>query len=146
MFSNDDVDWWVTLRDNGMSTAGGVEESAVQLSDQAPSRSALAPRESVKCRAFHALDPPHTLLSVSSPLPTCTMSKAAVEQALTGLIPALNGPLPVELVELASSLLARSRSVANSLKSDEEIARPYACAQLACERYECQLCMVNEDF
>ncbi|KAH7080611.1 origin recognition complex, subunit 6, partial [Paraphoma chrysanthemicola] len=62
------------------------------------------------------------------------MSKSSVEQALTGLVPALNGPLPPELVELALSLLARSRSVANSLKPDEEIARPYACAQLACER------------
>jgi hypothetical protein len=65
-----------------------------------------------------------------------TMSRASVEQALTGLIPALNGPLPPELLELALSLLARSRSVANSLKSDEEIARPYACAQLACERQD----------
>jgi origin recognition complex subunit 6 len=63
------------------------------------------------------------------------MSKATIEQALTGLIPTLNGPLPVELVDLALSLLARSRSVANSLKPDEEIARPYACAQLACDRY-----------
>ncbi|KAF2032518.1 hypothetical protein EK21DRAFT_60770 [Setomelanomma holmii] len=62
------------------------------------------------------------------------MSKSSVEQALTGLVPALNGPLPPELVELTLSLLARSRSVANSLKPDEEIARPYACAQLACER------------
>lgn len=62
------------------------------------------------------------------------MSKAAIEQSLTGLLPALNGPLPVELVDLAVSLLARSRSVANSLKQDEEIARPYACAQLACDR------------
>ncbi|KAH7096066.1 origin recognition complex subunit 6-domain-containing protein [Paraphoma chrysanthemicola] len=62
------------------------------------------------------------------------MSRSSVEQALTGLVPALNGPLPPDLVELALSLLARSRSVANSLKPDEEIARPYACAQLACER------------
>ncbi len=63
------------------------------------------------------------------------MSRANVEQSLTGLIPTLNGPLPPELIELALSLLTRSRSVASSLKSDEEIARPYACAQLACERY-----------
>ena len=63
------------------------------------------------------------------------MSRANVEQSLTGLIPTLNGPLPPELVELALSLLTRSRSVAHSLKPDEEIARPYACAQLACERY-----------
>ncbi|KAF1915291.1 origin recognition complex, subunit 6 [Ampelomyces quisqualis] len=62
------------------------------------------------------------------------MSRASVEQALTGLIPALNGPLPPELIDLALSLLARSRSVAHSLKADEEIGRPYACAQLACER------------
>ena len=62
------------------------------------------------------------------------MSRASIEQALIGLIPTLNGPLPTELVELAVSLLARSRSVASSLKADEEIARPYACAQLACER------------
>lgn len=62
------------------------------------------------------------------------MSKATTEQALTGLIPALSGPLPAELVDLALSLLARSRSVAHSLKPDEEIARPYACAQMACER------------
>ncbi|KAH7414536.1 origin recognition complex, subunit 6 [Phaeosphaeria sp. MPI-PUGE-AT-0046c] len=62
------------------------------------------------------------------------MSRASIEQALTGLIPAINGPLPPELIEFALSLLARSRSAAHSLKSDEEIARPYACAQLACER------------
>jgi origin recognition complex subunit 6 len=62
------------------------------------------------------------------------MSKANIEQALTGLIPTLNGPLPAELLELALSLLTRSRSVATSMKPDEEIARPYACAQLACER------------
>ncbi|KAH9865882.1 hypothetical protein J1614_009469 [Plenodomus biglobosus] len=68
-----------------------------------------------------------------------TMSKAGVEQALTGLIPTLNGPLPPELLELALSLLTRSRSVASSLKSDEEIARPYACAQIACERLKKRL-------
>ncbi|KAH6614810.1 origin recognition complex, subunit 6 [Boeremia exigua] len=67
------------------------------------------------------------------------MSRASIEQALTGLVPTLNGPLPLELVDIALSLLARSRSVANSLKPDEEIARPYACAQLACERLKSRL-------
>lgn len=62
------------------------------------------------------------------------MSKSTVEQALISLIPTLNGPLPVELVELAMSLLSLSRSLAHSLKAEEEIARPYACAQLASER------------
>jgi len=60
----------------------------------------------------------------------------SVAQALTGLIPSLNGPLPKELVELAGSLLAQSRNKASSLKAEEEIARSYACANLACERCE----------
>ncbi|KAI4687801.1 uncharacterized protein J4E88_003392 [Alternaria novae-zelandiae] len=67
------------------------------------------------------------------------MSRASIEQALTGLIPTLSGPLPPELIELALSLLTRSRSVATSMKPDEEIARPYACAQLACERLKKRL-------
>ncbi|KAF9696095.1 hypothetical protein EKO04_006278 [Ascochyta lentis] len=67
------------------------------------------------------------------------MSRASIEQALTGLVPTLNGPLPSELIDIALSLLARSRSVANSLKPEEEIARPYACAQLACERLKKRL-------
>ena len=57
-------------------------------------------------------------------------------QALMGLIPTLTGPLPSELLELAMSLLAQSRSKASNLKADEEIARSYACANLACERCE----------
>ncbi|KAL2050114.1 hypothetical protein ABVK25_009617 [Lepraria finkii] len=58
----------------------------------------------------------------------------SVAQTLTGLVPSLNGPLPPELVELAMSLLAQSRGNASSLKADEEIARTYACANIACER------------
>ncbi|KAL9124147.1 MAG: hypothetical protein Q9217_006499 [Psora testacea] len=58
----------------------------------------------------------------------------SIAQALYGLVPALSGPLPPELIELASSLLAQSRSRASSLKADEEIARSYACANIACER------------
>ena len=57
-------------------------------------------------------------------------------QALMGLIPTLTGSLPPELLELAVSLLAQSRSKASNLKADEEIARSYACANLACERCE----------
>ncbi|RAR10529.1 origin recognition complex subunit 6-like protein [Stemphylium lycopersici] len=52
------------------------------------------------------------------------MSRASIEQALTGLVPTLSGPLPPELIELALSLLTRSQTVATSMKSDEEIARP----------------------
>lgn len=60
----------------------------------------------------------------------------AVIQALNGLVPSLSGPLPPELIELATSLLAQSRNKASSLKADEEIARTYACANIACERCE----------
>lgn len=58
----------------------------------------------------------------------------SITQALNGLVPTLNGPLEPELAELASSLLVQSRSKASTLKADEEIARSYACAHLACER------------
>ena len=57
----------------------------------------------------------------------------SIAQALSGLAPTLND-LPPELLELAASLLAQSRSQ-GSLKAEEEIARSYACANLACERY-----------
>lgn len=50
------------------------------------------------------------------------------------LIPSHSGPVPSELVDLAASLLARSRTKIASLKAEEEVARPYACAQLACVR------------
>ncbi|OCL14110.1 hypothetical protein AOQ84DRAFT_429074 [Glonium stellatum] len=63
----------------------------------------------------------------------------SIEQSLTGLIPSLSGPLPPELVNLGQSLLAQSRSKASTLKPEEEIARPYACAQLACERLKQRL-------
>jgi len=58
----------------------------------------------------------------------------AVTQALVGLLLGTQGDLPAELLELANALLAQSRSQASSLKADEEIARSYACAHLACNR------------
>lgn len=57
-----------------------------------------------------------------------------MEQVLDGLIPTHSSPLPRELVELARSLLAQSRSKAANLKQEEEIAREYVCANIACER------------
>ena len=42
--------------------------------------------------------------------------------------------LPPTLLELASSLLVQSRHKASNLKADEEIARSYACAHIACDR------------
>ncbi|KAH8684787.1 origin recognition complex subunit 6-domain-containing protein [Tricladium varicosporioides] len=62
-----------------------------------------------------------------------------VEQALTNLIPRHPGPLPPELLELAKSLLAQSRTKASTLKAEEEIGRTYACANIACERLKTKL-------
>ncbi|KAH6713791.1 origin recognition complex, subunit 6 [Leptodontidium sp. MPI-SDFR-AT-0119] len=62
-----------------------------------------------------------------------------IEQALANLIPRHPGALPFELVELASSLLAQSRNKCSNLKPDEEVARMYACANLACERLKTSL-------
>lgn len=59
----------------------------------------------------------------------------AILQALNGLVPTISGPLPPELVNLATSLLAQSRNKASNLKAEEEIARTYACANIACERF-----------
>jgi origin recognition complex subunit 6 len=58
----------------------------------------------------------------------------AVQHDLLGLVPSIALPLPTELVNLTVSLLAQSRSKASTLKQDEEIARGYACAHIACER------------
>ncbi|OMP88156.1 Origin recognition complex subunit 6 [Diplodia seriata] len=66
------------------------------------------------------------------------MSKP-IEQALVGLVPAHNGPLPPELLNTAVSLLAQSRNKASSLRPEEEIARTYVCAHLACERLKQRL-------
>ncbi|KAK2746971.1 hypothetical protein FQN57_002543 [Myotisia sp. PD_48] len=62
------------------------------------------------------------------------MSHRSIEQALVTLLPALAEELPQELIQLASSLLAQSRSSGTSLKPEMEIARPYACAEIACKR------------
>lgn len=56
-----------------------------------------------------------------------------IDQALTSLLPTLS-PLPTELTDLATSLLAQSRSRASHLKPEEEIGRTYACCHIACER------------
>ncbi len=58
----------------------------------------------------------------------------SIEQALGGLVPTLS-VIPPDLLELATSLLAQSRTRASNLKAEEEIARSYACANIACERF-----------
>ncbi|KAK0662554.1 origin recognition complex, subunit 6 [Cercophora samala] len=63
----------------------------------------------------------------------------SIEQALLSLIPTHNAALPPQLTELAGSLLAQSRHKASTLKAEEEIARPYACAHIACDRLKISL-------
>lgn len=58
----------------------------------------------------------------------------STDLALHSLLPTHNGALPPQLVDLAGSLLAQSRQRASTLKADEDIARAYACAHLACDR------------
>lgn len=62
------------------------------------------------------------------------MNNRPVEQALATLLPTHANDLPPQLVSLAVSLVAQSRSYSTSLKPEEEIARPYACAEIACRR------------
>ena len=62
------------------------------------------------------------------------MNNRPVEQALNILLPTHANDLPPELVSLALSLVAQSRSFSTSLKPEEEIARPHACAEIACKR------------
>jgi origin recognition complex subunit 6 len=63
------------------------------------------------------------------------MNHRPVEQALSTLLPTHANELPPELLSLAQSLVAQSRSYSTTLKPEEEIARPYACAEIACKRY-----------
>ncbi len=58
----------------------------------------------------------------------------SIEQALLSMLPTLSSNLPLQLVDLASSLLGQSRHRASTLKAEEEVARLYACAHIACDR------------
>lgn len=63
-----------------------------------------------------------------------------IPQTILSLLPTLNSAeLPPQLVDLAGSLLSQSRHLLSSLKADEEIARTYACAHIACDRLKTSL-------
>ncbi len=62
-----------------------------------------------------------------------------IELALISLMPSYGTDLPPSLVQQASSLLAQSRNQASTLKAEEEIARTYACANIACDRLKIPL-------
>ncbi|PHH77126.1 hypothetical protein CDD82_3656 [Ophiocordyceps australis] len=62
-----------------------------------------------------------------------------IELALLSLMPSWGSDLPSALVDLAESLMAQSQHRASTLKADEEIARHYACANIACDRLKVAL-------
>ncbi|KAH7133257.1 origin recognition complex, subunit 6 [Dactylonectria estremocensis] len=62
-----------------------------------------------------------------------------IDQALLSLMPTYTQDLPPTLLELANSLLAQSRHRASMLKAEEEVARLYACANIACDRLKITL-------
>ncbi|OTA57924.1 hypothetical protein K449DRAFT_128894 [Hypoxylon sp. EC38] len=62
-----------------------------------------------------------------------------LEPTLLSLLPTYSKDLPQPLLELASSLLTQSRHIAGTLKAEEEVARAYACAHIACERLKITL-------
>lgn len=62
------------------------------------------------------------------------------QPSLLSLLPTLDAEsLPPALIDLSSSLLALSRQKAATLKPEEEIARTYACAHIACDRLKASL-------
>ncbi|KAI2602332.1 hypothetical protein GGR54DRAFT_527484 [Hypoxylon sp. NC1633] len=62
-----------------------------------------------------------------------------LDPTLLSLLPTYSKDLPQPLLELASSLLTQSRHSAGTLKGEEEVARAYACAHIACERLKITL-------
>ncbi|ROT43484.1 hypothetical protein SODALDRAFT_327677 [Sodiomyces alkalinus F11] len=63
----------------------------------------------------------------------------SIEPILLSLMPTHSSALPPPVVELAGSLLAQSRLRASTLKTEEEVARLYACCHIACERLKISL-------
>lgn len=65
---------------------------------------------------------------------------ASIQRTLNLIVPTAT-TLPPTLIDLATNLLAQSRAKAPSLKPDEEIARPFACCHIACERLKHRLAL-----
>jgi origin recognition complex subunit 6 len=65
---------------------------------------------------------------------------ASIHRTLNLIVPTAT-TLPPSLIDLATNLLAQSRAKVPSLKPDEEIARPFACCHIACERLKHRLAL-----
>jgi origin recognition complex subunit 6 len=74
------------------------------------------------------------------PTPRHQSMPSPVELSLSSLVPTLS-PIPDELTNLATSLLAQSRAKAANLKPEEEIGRTYACCHIACQRLGSRLAL-----
>lgn len=66
------------------------------------------------------------------------MPASAIQQSLSALLPTHAQRLPAPLTHLSESLLAQSRQRASHLKPEEEIARAFACCEIACKRLRAQ--------
>ncbi|KIW37832.1 uncharacterized protein PV06_09817 [Exophiala oligosperma] len=66
------------------------------------------------------------------------MAPSAITQSLAALLPTYANNFPPQLTHLAESLLAQSHQRASHLKPEEEIARAYACSEIACKRLRAQ--------
>jgi origin recognition complex subunit 6 len=65
---------------------------------------------------------------------------ASIHRTLNLIVPTTTTLSPI-LIDLATTLLAQSRAKVPSLKPDEEIARPFACCHIACERLKHRLAL-----
>ena len=73
-------------------------------------------------------------------MPSSTSLSAGILPSLLSLLPSYTpATLPPTLPTHADSLLAQSRLRASHLKPDEEIARAYACCEIACTRFRAKL-------
>lgn len=74
-------------------------------------------------------------------------ASTAIQQSLSILLPTHSQKIPATLIHLSESLLAQSRQRASHLKPEEEIARAYACCEIACKRLraQCRLPAVKGD-
>ena len=87
---------------------------------------------------FSCLPPPHSTDSAEphpAHHPTTNNEQPAGRAGPLHIGATHANDLPQELLSYAMSLVAQSRSFSSSLKPEEEIARPYACAEIACRRY-----------
>ena len=94
------------------------------------------------CKYLATSDPdvflPHrSTIAAANSKPLCEMPSTSktITAHLLSLLPSFTAAtLPASLVDLTSSLCAKSRARASGLTGEEELAREYICAYMAIER------------